>query len=104
MDAMDWRATMTTFEPHAVLCRERTAPELGQIWVVVVLGAQRLLRVNLDTSLPVDTYTRQIMDRIVRLDCLPHFARSFIPFPPNSLTDRSFRLAIVQGPTCRCVN
>lgn len=46
-----------TFRPHAIILTERSLP--AQIFVVALLGAERLLRIDVDLSAPRDTWLPQ---------------------------------------------
>jgi hypothetical protein len=59
---MDRRVVGNSFLPHAYILTERGVPE--PIFVVAVLGANRLLRIDLDLQSHRATFVRQVLSSI----------------------------------------
>jgi len=88
------------FTPHAIIVTERTVP--SPIWAAAVIGVDRLLRLELDVSLPPSTFVRQAMnglrDRLLEFSeesggsttSLPAFGR-VVGFVINYFADRAVR-------------
>ena len=50
----EWRAA---FQPHAIIATERSVP--SPIFVAALIGVEKILRIDFDTSLPEETYVYQ---------------------------------------------
>jgi hypothetical protein len=50
------------YVPHAVICTERSVP--SPIFAAAICGVERLLRLELDASLPAATYMRQALKQV----------------------------------------
>ncbi len=50
------------FRPHAIIVTERSIP--SPIFVAAIIGVERILRIDFDTSLPEDTYVQQALAQI----------------------------------------
>jgi hypothetical protein len=55
-EELEWRAA---FRPHAIIATERSIP--SPIFVAALIGVERILRINFDTSLPEETFVRQVL-------------------------------------------
>lgn len=50
------------FRPHAIIATDRSVP--SPIFVAALIGVQKILRIDFDTSLPEDTYVHQALAQI----------------------------------------
>jgi hypothetical protein len=50
------------FRPHAIIATDRSVP--SPIFVAALIGVERILRIELDTSLPEETYVHQALERM----------------------------------------
>jgi hypothetical protein len=50
------------FRPHAIIATERSVP--SPIFVAALIGVEKILRIDFDTSLPEATYVHQALAQI----------------------------------------
>ncbi len=50
------------FRPHAIIATDRSVP--SPIFVAALIGVERILRIELDTSLPEQTYVHQALEKV----------------------------------------
>ncbi len=50
------------FRPHAIIVTERSVP--SPIFVAALIGVEKILRIDFDTSLPEETYVHQALAQI----------------------------------------
>jgi hypothetical protein len=50
------------FRPHAIIATERSIP--SPIFVAALIGVEKILRIDFDTSLPEETYVHQALAQI----------------------------------------
>ncbi len=50
------------FRPHAIIATDRSVP--SPIFVAALIGVERILRIELDTSLPEQTYVHQALAKL----------------------------------------
>ena len=50
------------FRPHAIIATDRSVP--SPIFVAALIGVERILRIELDTSLPEQTYVQQALAKL----------------------------------------
>ncbi len=55
----EWRAA---FQPHAIIVTERSVP--SPIFVAALIGVEKILRIEFDTSLPEETYFHQAVAKL----------------------------------------
>ena len=55
----EWRVA---FRPHAIIATDRSVP--SPIFVAALIGVERILRIELDTSLPKETYAQQALAKL----------------------------------------
>ena len=55
----EWRAD---FQPHAIIATERTVP--SPIFVAALIGVEKILRIDFDTSFPEETYVHQALAKL----------------------------------------
>ena len=55
-------AGSSLFLPHAIILTERSVP--SPIFVAALVGVEKILRIDFDTSLPEETYVHQALAQI----------------------------------------
>jgi hypothetical protein len=50
------------FRPHAIIATDRSLP--GPIFVAALVGVEKILRIDFDTSLPEETYVHQALAKL----------------------------------------
>src|SRR5271165_6900130 len=50
------------FRPHAIILTERSVP--SPIFVAALIGVEKILRIDFDTSLPEETYVQQALAKL----------------------------------------
>jgi hypothetical protein len=50
------------FRPHAIIATKRSVP--SHIFVAALIGVEKILRIDFDTSLPEDTYVYQALAKL----------------------------------------
>ena len=55
-------ASSLAFRPHAIIVTERSIP--SPIFVAALIGVERILRIELDSSLPEQTYVQQALAKL----------------------------------------
>jgi hypothetical protein len=50
------------FRPHAIIATDRSVP--SPIFVAAIVGVEKILRIELDTSLPEETYVHQALAKL----------------------------------------
>ena len=55
----EWRAA---FQPHAIIATDRSVP--SPIFVAALIGVEKILRIDFDTSLPEATFVRQALAQL----------------------------------------
>jgi hypothetical protein len=55
----EWRVA---FRPHAIIATDRSVP--SPIFVAALVGVEKILRIDLDTSLPEETYAQQALAKV----------------------------------------
>ena len=55
-EAAEWRAA---FRPHAIIVTDRSIP--SPIFVAALIGVEKILRIDFDTSLPEATFVQQAL-------------------------------------------
>ena len=50
------------FRAHAIILTERSVP--SPIFVAALIGVEKILRIDFDTSLPEETYVHQALEQI----------------------------------------
>lgn len=61
-EEQEWRDWCAVFQPHALLRTERTTP--SPIFLVALVGAERILRVDIEFAQPQETWARQVVERL----------------------------------------
>ena len=59
---LEWRDWSSTFRPHAILRTERQIP--SPVFVVALVGAENILRVNFDHMQPTNTWMVQVTSKL----------------------------------------
>jgi hypothetical protein len=54
--------TEAAFQPHAIIATERSVP--SPIFVAALIGVEKILRIEFDTSLPEETYLHQALAQL----------------------------------------
>ena len=85
-----WREN---FRPHATILTERTVP--SPIFVAAIVGVEKLLRIDLDTTQGPVSFVRQVLDRLP--DGVPAFGKP-IGFVINYSTDKAVRFDLNGQP------
>jgi hypothetical protein len=55
----EWRIA---FRPHAIIATDRSVP--SPIFVAALIGVEKILRIDLDTSLPEETFVHQALAKV----------------------------------------
>ena len=55
----EWRVA---FRPHAIIATDRSVP--SPIFVAALIGVEKILRIDFDTSLPEETYVHQALAKL----------------------------------------
>ena len=55
-------ASARPFRPHAIIATERTVP--SPIFAAALVGVEKILRIDFDTSRPEETYLDQVMAKM----------------------------------------
>jgi hypothetical protein len=84
--ATEWR---DNFQPHAIIITERTRPE--PIFVAVIIGVKRLLRVDINLDSKPETYIKKSLEEVERRlakwnGTIPAFGRAtglIVNYAPN---------------------
>ncbi len=50
------------FQPHAIIATDRSVP--SPIFVAALIGVEKILRIDFDTSLPEETYVHQALAKL----------------------------------------
>lgn len=50
------------FRPHAIIATDRSVP--SPIFVAALIGVEKILRIDLDTSLPEETFVHQALAKV----------------------------------------
>ena len=50
------------FRPHAIIATDRSVP--SPIFVAALIGVEKILRIDFDTSLPEETYVQQALAKL----------------------------------------
>ena len=74
------------FRPHAIISTERSIP--NPIWIVALIGVEKILRRDFDLSKPIGTYLHQALAQVP--ENTPGFGRP-IGVTVNYATDHSIR-------------
>lgn len=85
-----------TFQPHAVIVTEHSRPT--QIFVVALLGAEQLLRIDVDLSRPRDTWLSQAVAAIP--GGVPGFSKP-VGVVMNYSPDEAVQFDLATGSTLR---
>ena len=86
-----WREN---FRPHAIVLTERTVP--SPIFVAAMIGVEKLLRIDLDTTQGPVSFVRQVLDRLP--EGVPAFGKP-IGFVINYSPDQAIRFDLNGQPT-----
>lgn len=87
---VEWRVA---FRPHAIIATNRSVP--SPIFVAALIGVEKILRIDFDTSLPEETYARQALAK------LPEQTIAFgipIGVTVNYAADRAVRYDLTGNP------
>ncbi|MGB8901090.1 MAG: hypothetical protein WCC90_18430 [Methylocella sp.] len=86
-----WREN---FHPHAIILTERTVP--SPIFVAAMIGVEKLLRIDLDTTQRPVSFVRQVLNRLP--EGVPAFGKP-IGFVINYSPDQAIRFDLNGQPT-----
>jgi hypothetical protein len=103
-EEQEWRDWCAVFQPHAILRMERSTP--SPIFLVALVGVDRILRVDFDSAQPQETWVRQVVARlpkeVIAFGQVTGFFLNFTPdlcieFDPEGAPLREFARAWRPG-------